>query len=51
MVDALVAHAAMSKEALDSSEVCEGFIDALLGPGQLYDALRQKDGFESRVGR
>jgi type I restriction enzyme, R subunit len=51
IIDAFDAHAAMSKQALDSSEVREGLIDVLLGPGQLYEALRQKGGFESRVGR
>jgi type I restriction enzyme, R subunit len=50
IIDAFDAHAAMSKQALDSSEVREGLIDVPLGPGQLYEALRQKGGFDGSVG-
>lgn len=32
----------MSKQALDSAKVREGLKDVLLGPGQLYEALRGK---------
>ena len=51
IIDAFDAHAAMSKQALDSSEVREGLIAVLLGPGQLYEALRQKGGFGQSAGR
>ncbi|QHO74580.1 hypothetical protein ACH79_19945 [Bradyrhizobium sp. CCBAU 051011] len=33
-----------SKQALDSERVREGLKDALLGPAQLYEALRKKAG-------
>jgi type I restriction enzyme R subunit len=32
----------MSKQALGSSRVREGLKDILLGPGQLYEALRER---------
>jgi type I restriction enzyme R subunit len=41
IMDALSAHQAMSKQALGSSRVREGLKDILLGPGQLYEALRE----------
>ena len=44
VMDALAAHTVMSKQALDSERVREGLKDVLLGPGQLYEALRQKTG-------
>ena len=51
IIDAFDAHTAMSKQALDSPEVREGLIDVLLGPGRLYEALRQKGGFREQAGR
>lgn len=42
VMDALAAHTAMSKQAIDSERVREGLKDTLLGPGQLYEALRDK---------
>lgn len=42
IMDAFETHAAMSKQALDSQVVQEGLKDALLGPGQLYEALRER---------
>jgi type I restriction enzyme R subunit len=42
VMDALAAHTAMSKQALDSDQVREGLKDVLLGPGQLYEALRER---------
>jgi type I restriction enzyme R subunit len=44
IMDALAAHTTMSKQALDSEKVREGLKDALLGPAQLYEALREKAG-------
>jgi type I restriction enzyme, R subunit len=44
IIDAFEAHSTMSKQALDSSHVREGLKDVLLGPGQLYEALRGKGG-------
>lgn len=41
IMDALSAHQAMSKQALDSQRVREGLKDILLGPGQLYESLRE----------
>jgi type I restriction enzyme R subunit len=44
VMDALSAHTTMSKQALDSEHVREGLKDVLLGPAQLYEALREKAG-------
>ena len=40
IMDAFDAHSVMSKQALDSEHVRSGLRDILLGPGQLYEALR-----------
>jgi type I restriction enzyme R subunit len=40
IIDAFDAHTTMSKQALDSAKVREGLKDVLLGPAQLYEALR-----------
>ena len=40
IMDALAAHSTMSKQALDSERVRQGLKDILLGPAQLYEALR-----------
>ena len=40
VMDALAAHSTMSRQALESSRVRDGLKDVLLGPGQLYEALR-----------
>jgi type I restriction enzyme R subunit len=42
VMDALAAHESMSKQALGSESVREGLKDVLLGPGQLYEALRER---------
>lgn len=42
IIDAFAAHSTMSKQALDSEQVCIGLRDILLGPAQLYDALRER---------
>lgn len=42
IMDALAAHSSMSRQALDSARVRSGMKDVLLGPGQLYEALRQR---------
>jgi type I restriction enzyme, R subunit len=44
IIDALAAHTTMSKQALDSERVREGLKDVLLGPAQLYEALRERAG-------
>jgi hypothetical protein len=41
-MDAFAAHSTMSKQALDSERVRGGIKDVLLGPAQLYEALRAK---------
>ena len=41
VLDALAAHTTMSKQALDSDRVRSGLKDILLGPAQLYEALRE----------
>lgn len=40
IMDALSAHTVMSKQALGSEKVRSGLKDVLLGPAQLYEALR-----------
>ncbi len=42
VIDAFDAHSAMSKQALDSGAVRDGLKEVLLGPGQLYEALRRR---------
>lgn len=40
IMDALAAHETMSSQALNSQKVRDGLKEILLGPGQLYEALR-----------
>jgi type I restriction enzyme R subunit len=42
IMDALAAHTVMSKQALDSERVRQGLKDILLGPAQLWEALRSR---------
>lgn len=42
VMDAFAAHSVMSKQALDSEKVRSGLKEVLLGPAQLYEALRAK---------
>lgn len=42
IMDALDAHTSMSAQALDSQRVRDGLKDTLLGPAQLYEALRAR---------
>ncbi|WP_420465793.1 type I restriction endonuclease subunit R [Panacagrimonas sp.] len=42
IMDALSANTAMSTQALNSEKVRAGLLEILLGPGQLYEALRQR---------
>jgi len=42
IMDALAAHSTLSKQALDSERVRHGLRDILLGPAQLYEALRER---------
>ena len=42
IMDALAAHNTMSTQALASERVREGLKDVLLGPAQLYEALRAR---------
>jgi type I restriction enzyme, R subunit len=42
IMDALAAHTTMSKQALESERVRTGLRDILLGPAQLYEALRSR---------
>lgn len=43
IIDAFAAHSTMSKQALDSEQVRSGLRDILLGPAQLYEALRARN--------
>jgi type I restriction enzyme R subunit len=49
IVEALEAHTSMSKQALDSEKVRAGLKDTLLGPGQLYEALRARGEANAKV--
>ncbi|MFC6619831.1 type I restriction endonuclease subunit R [Novosphingobium panipatense] len=44
IIEAFEAHASLSKQALDSQKVRDGLKDVLLGPAQLYEALRARAG-------
>ena len=44
VIDALDAHTAMSQQALHSAKVRDGLRDVLLGPGELYEGLRERAG-------
>ncbi|CAM5791648.1 type I restriction endonuclease subunit R [Rhizobacter fulvus] len=48
IMDALEAHTTMSTQALGSERVREGLKDILLGPAQLYEALRATNSQEAR---
>ncbi|KXV74008.1 type I restriction endonuclease subunit R [Acetobacter malorum] len=47
IMDALDAHKTMSMQALGSDRVQEGLRDILLGPAQLYEALRERSASRS----
>ena len=49
IMDALEAHTSMSSQALGSERIREGLKDTLLGPAQLYEALRAKSGMAARI--
>ncbi len=49
IMDAFAAHGTMSKQALDSERVRSGLKDILLGPAQLYEALRSRGGVGDEV--
>ena len=42
IIDAFEAHASLSKQAIDSTKVRDGLKEVLLGPAQLYEALRAR---------
>ncbi len=42
IMDALAAHGTMSRQALESERVRTGLREILLGPGQLWEALRER---------
>lgn len=44
IIDSMEAHNVMSKKALGSALVREALLEILLGPGQLYEALRARSG-------
>ncbi|KMS55210.1 hypothetical protein V474_19410 [Novosphingobium barchaimii LL02] len=49
VMDALTAHETMSTQALNSAQVRAGLKDILLGPGQLYEALRNTSNVDTAV--
>jgi len=44
IIDAFTAHSTISKQVLDSEQVRSGLRDILLGPAQIYGALRARSG-------
>lgn len=50
IMDALVSYSDMSKQALASEKIRAGLLEILLGPGQLYEALRAR-GSQLEAGR
>jgi len=46
IIEAFEAHSSLSKQALDSQKVRDGLKEVLLGPAQLYGALRARAGEE-----
>lgn len=50
IMDAFEAHQTMSTQALGSERVREGLKDILLGPAQLYEALRARSGSGASAG-
>ena len=50
IMDALSAHNAISKQALDSERVRTGLKSVLPGPAGLYEALRQRGGDSAGAG-
>lgn len=50
IMDALEAHTSMSSQALNSKKIQDGLKDTLLGPAQLYEALRARWGQARRAG-
>lgn len=51
IMDALAAHNTMSKQALESERVRSGLREILLGPAQLYEALRSRAEAGTATGR
>lgn len=49
LIEALEAHTTMSTQALGSEAIRKGLKDVLLGPAQLYEALRRQAGGEESV--
>ena len=49
IMDALAAHGTMSKQAPDSAKLRGEMQDVLLGPGQLYEALRERGARRSAI--
>lgn len=49
IIDAFDAHSSMSKQALESEHIRDGLRDVLLGPAQLYEALRARGGVGSQA--
>jgi len=42
IMEALDTHGAMSKQALQSATIQQGLKEALMGPGRLYETLRDR---------
>ena len=49
IMDELSTHTIMSKQALESKKTQQGILNLLLGPLQLYEALRSHPEGESKI--
>lgn len=49
VMDAMETHANLSAQALNSAVIRAGLLEVLLGPGQLWEALRQRVGEQPRT--
>ena len=47
IIEVFEGHTSLSKQALDSQKVRDGLKDVLLGPAQLWEALREKAGLDN----
>jgi len=49
IMDSSTALSSLSRQALESEQLRKGLLDVLLGPGQLYEALRARRTFVAQV--
>jgi type I restriction enzyme R subunit len=50
-MDAEAAHSSMSRQALESKKLQRTMLEILLGPGQLYEALKARGAYSQGASR